>query len=183
MNGTTKIATCLLVGLIWAGPAGAEIYKSIDKDGNVVFSDHPPNDPGNQPEQVEEVKLEHVNTAPPPAPLPQSAPPKEPASPAPNYTLAISSPADQTTIPNGPGDFAVTVSASPRLVAGESLQLLIDGQPHGEPQLSTTWQLTNIFRGAHQLSVQRTAKDGTVLATSSAVTVYVQRPSIIRHPR
>ncbi|MDX1735226.1 MAG: DUF4124 domain-containing protein [Halioglobus sp.] len=161
--------------------AQSGIYRTTDADGNVVFTDTPPADgPAARPIEVQEPNI----SAPPPEIAP---PPKENAEPpqaeAEARSVAITAPGDETTIPKGPGDFGVTASATPPLGAGETLQLLIDGEAHGEPQQAYKWALTNVLRGAHDLSVNLLSADGEVVATSDSVRVYVLRPSIIPQRR
>jgi hypothetical protein len=78
----------------------------------------------------------------------------------------------------GPGNFAVTAMLSPPLNSDERAVLLLDGSPVGEPQRSSSWQLQNVFRGEHQLVVERRDNEGKARDTSLPVTVYVLRPSI-----
>jgi hypothetical protein len=54
----------------------------------------------------------------------------------------------------------------------------MDGTPWGEPQQATTWNLTNVFRGAHDITVAVVDEEGQQLANSEPVRVYVLRPSI-----
>ena len=67
----------------------------------------------------------------------------------------IVTPAENATIPMGPGNFAVQAALSPRLASSETLQLLLDGEPVGAPQRTANWQLTNVYRGEHRLQVVR----------------------------
>jgi hypothetical protein len=153
----------------------AQIYKSTDEQGNVSFSDVPSN--GSETEQV---KLPQTNTlaAPERSESSNQAPgSSEPTMEAITYSVAITSPAHETTFPMGPGNFSVSASATPPLAAGQLLQLLIDGSPFGEPQVGGSWSLTNVFRGAHDLTVAVVA-DGKTLASSDPVRVYVLRPSV-----
>ena len=78
----------------------------------------------------------------------------------------------------GPGNFAVDAKIAPALGSGESLQLYIDGIPWGNPQRETSWALTNIFRGAHDLTVAVIDGDGEQLASSDPIRVFVHRPSV-----
>jgi hypothetical protein len=48
----------------------------------------------------------------------------------------------------------------------------------GTPQKRSTWQLNNVFRGEHQITIERQNAEENVLNTSPPVTVYVLRPSI-----
>ncbi|MEE4145670.1 MAG: DUF4124 domain-containing protein [Halieaceae bacterium] len=154
----------------------AQIYKSTDEQGNVIFSDTPP---ASGPS--ERIQLRETNSAPPP----QIIEPLEPDSGAtrdeptgPNYSVNITAPANETTIAMGPGNFSVSASVEPGLGDGALLQLYIDGSASGNPQSSNSWELTNVFRGAHDLSVAVVDKNGDQLAISETVRVYVLRPSV-----
>jgi len=165
----------LLLILPWAAQAQT-IYKSTDADGNVVFTDKPPA----EGVASEEVRLKRLNTA--PAPVPQAERPAEVRSRAsmqPAVSIVI--PEDQTVIPMGGGDFDVQASATPPLGPGERLQLRLDGAASGEPQAGTSWSLRNIYRGGHNLSIDRLDADGQVVAQSDPVHVQVMRPFNIQH--
>jgi hypothetical protein len=97
--------------------------------------------------------------------------------------VSISAPSNETTIPIGPGNFSVSTIVSTELEAGDSLQLFINDTPRGEPQRATTWELTNVFRGQHDLTVAVIDGSGAILAVSPAVRVFVLRPSIITRNR
>lgn len=152
---------------------GQSIYRTTDKDGNVIYTDAPQAGSG----ASEEVKLPPTNTAPPPPNIPRP-PQAEPQESAVTYEVAITSPANESTIAMGPGNFSVAASVKPGLRKGQMLQLFMDGEAQGEPQKGTSWDLTNVFRGGHDLTVNLLDRDGQVLASSEAVRVYVLRPSI-----
>jgi hypothetical protein len=78
----------------------------------------------------------------------------------------------------GPGNFSVSATVQPGLGSGSLLQLYVDGSASGNPQSSNTWELTNVFRGAHDLSVAVVDNKGDQLAVSEPVRVYVLRPSV-----
>lgn len=154
----------------------AQIYKSTDEDGNVRFSDKPPvSGPS------EQIKLRQTNSAPPPEPVEYKGASTTGAPEAAadtSYNVSVATPADETTIAMGPGNFSVSASVEPALNGGALLQLYVDGQPSGEPQSGNTWGLTNVFRGAHDLTVSVIDANGDQLAESEPVRVYVLRPSI-----
>lgn len=153
------------------------MYRVETKDG-VVFTDQPPSD---ENVEFEEIELQPLNTAPPPDPqaIPpgdnSNAQPKAPPPPA----VTITSPADETTIAMGPGDFSVAATASPPLRRSEQLQLLIDGEPWETPQKAGAWTVRGALRGPHDLVVQRLTQD-RVVSRSESVRVYVLRPSVLR---
>ena len=167
--------SALLCGVLLATPALAQIYKTTDADGNVVFTDQPPTNSTT----TESIELPPTNTTPPPpviAPI-NPRPSPEAAEPIP-VEVSINSPANETTIPMGGGIFDVSAAASPPLSSGQTLQLLMDGTPQGPPQTTATWKLENVFRGPHDLVVQRLDSNGKVIATPDPVRVYVLRPGI-----
>lgn len=155
-----------------------EIYKRTDAQGNVTFSDQPPA-PG---ETAEKVPLRELNTTPAvqPSAVPSASTSRNEAEPPDqqSFSISIASPANETTIPMGPGDVTVTAQATPPLGSLELLQLFLDGEAHGEPQHSTTWSLEGLLRGPHDLVVERLDRRGNRLDRSDSVRVYVLRPSV-----
>ncbi|WP_167854924.1 DUF4124 domain-containing protein [Mangrovimicrobium sediminis] len=170
---TLAIALAASVALFATG-AQAQIYKSVDEQGRVTYSDTPPPD-----SDSEAVDLQPTNTT-PSTPVPTRSPAQpeteQPAASAPK--VAITAPGNESTIPMGGGIFDVAASVTPTLSAGQTLQLHIDGEPWGEPQASGSWHLENIFRGAHDLSVTLLNAAGEAVTQSESVRVYVLRPSI-----
>ena len=171
-------AACLGVLLILAtAPIMAQtVYKVVDEQGNVTFTDTPLSGA-----IAEEQSLNATNTT----PAPQwngdiTSADSEAARPADNqsFETRITTPADQATIPMGPGNFVVEVAVSPALGPGENLVLTLDGAAVGAPQKGASWQLTNVFRGEHRLQVLRLDADGTGQDASPEHIVYVMRPSL-----
>jgi len=182
-----RIPLLILLLFPLAGAADSTIYRTTDAQGNVIFTDAPPADgqPG------ERVDVPPVNTTPAPQ-VRESATEESSAGSADRNTeeeaqappqVAIIYPPDETTIPRGPGNFAVTAEVSRPLQSGQRLQLRLDGDPSGEPQREGTWNLTNVLRGAHDLTVSVLGEEGKTLATSEPVRVYGLRPSLIQPNR
>jgi hypothetical protein len=175
----TSMSRLLLIAVLLVPLTGlAEIYRSTDAEGNVVFTDTPPPN-GSETNRVE---LKRINTVePPPAITPP--PGTEATDPAAEtavaaYTVKITSPAPETSFPMGPGNFSVSVQVDPPLKKYEGLQLFMDGAPWGAPQRDNMWDLTNVFRGQHDLTVGVIDNAGKTLVMSEPVRVYVHRPSI-----
>ena len=152
------------------------VYQITDEDGNLVFTDQPP---AVDAESAEQLTIRPLNTAKPPATAPDEPKPT-PAAVAIPFETRIEQPADGSTIPMGPGIFTVTVLISPPLTDSEYLQLKVDGAPYGPPQKQQGWSLSNIYRGEHQLRVQRLHHSGAQLDVSDTSTVFVLRPSVAR---
>ncbi len=154
--------------------AQTSIYRTVDEDGNVVFTDAPPADTR---KKIERIENPHINSMPPPGDIaPPPAPADEPQDAQPGFEVVITAPANEITIPNGPGNFSVSASVSPTLQGEHSLQLFMDGSPWGDPQRGARWSLTNVFRGQHDLTVGVIDESGETLAMSEPVRVYVFRP-------
>jgi len=169
----------LLLPLV--GQTQTSVYRTTDDKGNVVFTDTPSAGTA----ASERVEVRQPNTAPPPParamPEPQAGAAAEaPAAEAIDWQVAITAPANETTIPMGPGNFAVAAEVSPALEDPFALQLYLDGEAQGAPARQTLWNLTNVSRGAHDLTVSVVDAEGETLATSTAVRVYVFRPTANR---
>lgn len=170
----------LLVLILLLAPFTAvadSVYRSVDEQGNVIFTDTPPPD-GSAADRID---LQRTNTvqatpAPPPPPRPEKS--EEEAAAALEYEVTITAPLNETSFPMGPGNFSVSVSVSPELEKYDGLQLFMDGTPWGSPQRDSLWDLTNVFRGQHDITVAVINSDGETLAISPPVRVFVHRPSI-----
>ena len=165
----------LLLVLLLAIPmtVGAQIYKSVDENGNTVYSDTPPTDGSSS----EKIQPGAINSAPPPPQVhrPQAVVEKKEVE----LSVEIVSPAQDATIAIGyVGNFSVSAEVTPSMPAGASAQLLMDGEAVGTPMSPTSWALTNTFRGTHSLTVAITDGQGKKLAVSPPLTVHVMRASI-----
>lgn len=175
MTRLPLLALLLTPLVFFAESTAAEIYRTTDEQGNVVFTDKPPAGANT----TERVELPPTNITPAttirPRPETESG---EPDTDAPAYSVSIVSPANETSFPMGPGNFSVSAKVQPSPGKDEALQLYIDDIPWGDPQQGTSWALTNIFRGEHDLTVAIVDAKGEHLASSAPIRVFVHRPSI-----
>lgn len=163
-----------LICLLWllSLPAMAQIYKYTDADGNTAYSNEPPN--GKASQAVELPPLNSIGSQ--QRAQPQARQPAlEGSVPAAAYdVLQLSDlPTDEALRANN-GTFTVSVQIQPRLEPQHRLQLLLDGQPYGQPSNVPRLQLVYIDRGEHSLAVQVLA-NGQAIQTSPTVTFTVQR--------
>ncbi|MGH8419557.1 MAG: DUF4124 domain-containing protein [Pseudomonas sp.] len=163
-----------LVLLLLALPAVAQIYKYTDANGNTAFSNQPPD--GTKAETVDLPPLNSVETAGPTPAVP--APPQNQTQAQPN--AAAYQVLELTDLPNGEalrannGSFTVGVAIEPRLQPGHLLQLLVDGNPYGQPTNVPRIQVVELDRGEHSLSVQ--VLQGTeTIQQSQTINLTVQR--------
>ncbi|WP_298440770.1 DUF4124 domain-containing protein [uncultured Ferrimonas sp.] len=159
----------LLLLLLLALPASAEIYKWVDANGKVHYSDKPVS--GAEavvPKESSTVSLPARNH--PPAP-PRQDPIRQP------YQIDFSAPSDNATVRNNSGQLALTIALEPELARQHKVQLLLDGKPVRTLGSGGSFALDNLDRGEHQLQAQVIDKNGKVLASSPSRTVFLHRHS------
>ena len=155
--------------------AQSEIYKTRDKQGNVVFTDKPNSD------NAEKIELREINSMPRAAPLPEStAVTGYNSTPADvQYKINILSPKANVTIPPGQRDLAIAISLSPDLEQNHLLVYFMNGEMLEETRASSIL-VKDAPRGSHTLVVEAIDQNGRSLGTSAPVIVNVIRPSIIK---
>ncbi|PAU55620.1 DUF4124 domain-containing protein [Pseudomonas sp. PIC25] len=165
-----RLLIACLIGTLALSATAAQIYKYTDANGNVVYTNQPP-----EGVQAEEVDVKAPNTvemsAPPPA-LPSQA--EQPAAGNPYSVLELTGIPDDEAMRANNGTFSVGVALEPRLQRGHLLRLVLDGQPYGQPTNVPHIQLVNIDRGEHSLVVEVLSGDH-VVQRSDAKTFAVQR--------
>lgn len=150
------------------------IYKTYDKQGNVIFTDAP-EDKG----RAREVEIREPNTfqATKVRPRPSASPEEEAAG---SYQVGIVSPDNEQTFQNPSEPITVKVQVEPALKEGAQVQVTANGIPL-TGSLATGFVLAQPERGEHRLEAQVIAGD-QVLATSSPVVIYVHRSSALAPP-
>ena len=166
-----------VTALALTGLVNAQIYKSVDANGVVTFSDTPPKGPQTKVEQIKTPATVNAMQATTIAPTETEA--RKGSNVQIDRLINIVSPMDNATIPMGAGIFDVVVDATPELGDSESVELYLDDEKVGEAQTALTWTLTYVIRGAHKLEAKWVTEDGAILATSEPITVFVLRPSIL----
>ena len=174
-----KKSICFIAAtaLALTGLANAQIYKSVDANGVVTFSDTPPKDSQTKVEQIETPATVNAMQATPIAPADSEE--RDGNEVGIDRVIGIVSPTDNATIPMGAGIFDVAVDTTPELGDSESVELYLDEEKVGEAQTELTWTLNYVIRGAHKLEAKWVTEDGAILATSEPITVFVLRPSIL----
>lgn len=167
------LATCSIA-------TAAEVYRWVDDDGQVTYSDRPA-------AGAERVTLPEAQTF--SAPVLQrvqrtptiDADDDKDKDKAGTYELVeIVDPAQDAVLWNTGGSLQVSVRMQPNLRRGHSLMVFLDGRTverltGNKRQV----ELTSVFRGEHTLRMEiRDAEDG-VVANSDAVTFTVMQTSIL----
>lgn len=92
-------------------------------------------------------------------------------------SVTIVEPSNQTTSRDNQGRIPILVETIPALKPGDKVQILLDGQPIGSPQKSTSFLLSNVLRGEHTLSAAIVNASGDSLLESQApIIIYMHRP-------
>lgn len=167
----------LLISLaISVGSAQAAIYRSVDAQGNVVFSDQPGGD-------AQRIDLPPVPTYSPPT-LPPPAPPSQvtPSAPAgPGYQqFSVLAPTQDQAFWDNSGNVEVTLTLEPALMTGLGHRIIyyLDGSADGEATEQTSMVFHNVERGEHSVSATLVDADGQTVVSTGTVRFQVHRQSL-----
>jgi len=170
-----------LLGFILVAPSLAEgVYTWEDDDGQVHYSDIPQ-------EGAVEVELQPVQTFSVPtiaaAGAGTSATDKDAEEDQGYQSLAIKSPGQEETIWNTGGKVTVSLSLQPGLKMGHSIRLYVDGQLLAAlPPGSSSLQLSEVYRGEHQIQAEVHDENGKIQIKAEPVTFFYQQTSVNRRP-
>ena len=164
----------VLIGLI-AITANAGLYKGLDEEGNVIYSDKP---------------FENSQKFTPPAitvvDAPKVAPKKEEVieeeiSETTYTKFNITAPKNDQTIWNVP-DLTVALQLTPALdtAAGHTTWLLMDGKPLVKKSRSLLLQIGRADRGQHTLQAQVRNKKGKIIKRTKTITVHIKNTVVQR---
>lgn len=159
----------LLVGFV----VQAEVYRSVDGQGNVIFSD-------TSSDNAEKIELQESYTYTPPVIVDLAD--DEPSSAlieiaVPNYTVVITSPSQNETIRENAGNITINTSVTPSVNTerGDKLIFTLDGQLKSAAQDATSYTFTNVDRGSHIAVVSVIDKTGKVIKSSKSILFHLLR--------
>ena len=156
--------------LMFSFHLGAEIYRSVDEAGNVIFTDKPSAD-------AKLIEVDELQTIkPPPVGKFKYTPP--PVKRAEKYTeINITSPVHDIAIRDNGGNVTVNIATTPGVRGGDNLYLYLDGK---EILLgrATAKAFTGLDRGTHQLRTVIKDGDGRILLSSTSVSFHLLRASV-----
>ncbi len=161
-----SIALALLL-LLTAVQAQHKIYKSVDENGNVVFSDQPPSKDA-VPIVLQEsnvVKIVKAQPAPMDDPNQQATAPTE---------IAILSPESEATFWGTGNDLSVQLEITPAMTPGMKIQLYIDDEHVATISTSAT-RLQQIDRGTHTFRAELISRNGEIIATTESRTFFMKQ--------
>lgn len=153
--------------------ANADIYRSVDQKGNIIFSDSPV-------KGAKKIELPPAQTYTASMPKPASK------NTTPNPTQAVQYDAimltgitAESTLPHNQ-PISVSVSSTPPLQGNDQYGVLVDGKPVGAPQTSGQFTIpgTGLVRGEHRAQAVIVNKKSEVLKQSDPITFYIFQPSL-----
>ena len=168
----------LLLLVLFACQVNAEIYKSINADGEVVYSD-------TATQGAERVKIQPLPTYTPPPVRASSFTPVQAPEKAEFYkSFAIVSPANEETIRNNLGILNIEAELTPALQGRlkHRVQFYLNGEPYGNPVGKTSLTISNLDRGEYTLSASVVDASGKALISTDNIVLYMKRHSILNPP-
>lgn len=157
------------------------MYKKVDKNGKVIFTDKPI--PGSTPITINTNR--NIVTTPKAQSISRSTDDdkKENEQSISYDVFSIEKPSHDEGVRANDGNLYVIVAISPQLQPNHSIRLHIDGSQIGQDQKVPYFSLINIDRGTHQLLA--TIIDDTtqqVIQSSQAVEFHLLRASRLTRP-
>lgn len=169
------ILKSLLLALIYTFSANAAVYKGVDEDGNVIYSDTPINNA----KKFTPPSLTIMDA-------PKVQPKKEVSEDAETdefkYTkFSITAPKNDEVIWNNP-QLTVALKLKPALnvEAGHTTWLLMDGKVLVKKSRSLLLQIGRADRGEHKLQAQIRDKKGKIIKRTKTVIVHIKNTVVPR---
>jgi hypothetical protein len=164
------IAASLILAL--SSFASAEIYKTVDKNGRITYTDVPPANTEAKP-----LELKTINSLPTPTAMPHTSPINATTNnkAPPEYRIQILAPENGTTLLANERSVVVSIVTNQNLSNGDLFAYKLDGSILTTIP-DTTYTITEPPRGEHILTVEVVDTEGKPVAQSNAITLLVMRP-------
>ena len=95
-----------------------------------------------------------------------------------NRSAEIIAPTEQQVLWNLATRLPVRVSVDPALASSDQIQILLDGQPIGEPISTTETVVQPVYRGEHTISANIIDSTGTIIFVGQPITFYVHQAAV-----
>lgn len=177
-QGWLAASAALILGAM-AVPALAQVYKVVDEDGNVTYTDQAPPD-GGQPMDLPDLSVVDTDYVAPQASEAEAN--AAPAEPTPRELrkmyrdFKITRPKPEETFWGTANQVVVSWGSSEPIAPSMSVRLYVDGQLQtgsGGDMMALT-----LDRGEHQIYAELLDARGRRIATSDTVTFFVKQHSV-----
>jgi len=188
---TMKNSACLITGmaalllLVYSLASEAQVYKVVDAEGNVTYTDQAPSD-GSQPMKLPELSVVDTDyEAPPPADSSTTAGTEgdgAPSEPTPRemrkmYSdFTITRPAPEETFWGTANQVVVSWASANPFQPGMTVRLFVDGQL--QPGDGEDMRALTLDRGEHTVYAELLDARGRRVATTASVTFFVKQHSV-----
>lgn len=179
----SKLLPLFLIVCVSAIAQAANVYRWVDSEGQIHYSDHP-----SAGAEAVELRESSVYT---PRELPdtlqeEAAPAGEEEDPtgeqeeAVYESLRVVVPDDNETVRSNEGEVRVSMELQPGLVEGHKIRIYLDGNKASGELPTTQVTLQNVERGTHSLAVAVVDDTGRELIRSPASTFHLQRLAVLK---
>lgn len=159
-----------------APPAGQQVYRSVDKDGRIIFTDKPPAD---RPSDA--ILVKPTNTVSMSVSNSDDYVDQKNTKVMKYDSLVIISPSNDQFFGQDVDSVTLHAKLKPRLRDGDKAQLYYDGKPVGDDELFFT--VSNLERGTHTVEAKVFDQSNAVLIEAAPVQFHVRRTSVLNKPR
>jgi hypothetical protein len=167
----------ILLGVFLTAAASATTYKWVDSKGVTHYSDRP--EPGAQIVELQQAQTFDAPAAPTPAQRPGSRNQQQ-ASPPVQYQLDVWKPENDESIQNTGNIVQVRLRLEPDLQDGHAIWLYVDGKRiDGLPANGSSFDVPNVPRGTHTLTVVVADTSGASIVSSPSITFHLHQPSLL----
>ncbi len=140
------------------GVVAETVYKTVDENGNVIFTDKP----SEEAETIKIQELENTIDNPNPAKYKPSASKPESFS---YKSFTVTSPENGATVRSNNGNVSISLSLEPALNPGHKIIISMDGQQIGS---GLSVSLQSVDRGVHSISAKVVDSGGKSLISTSS---------------
>ncbi len=169
-------AILALLGIFGAAVASADVWRWVDEDGVVHFSDTPVEGA----ERIDVSESSRTTGARVFTPAPRVAADGEATPPVEEEfryeSLTVVSPAAEETLWNIEGLLSVSLAVSPGLQTGHQVRVYFNGEPRMVN--STSFTLNEVWRGVHNIQAEVLDETGKLMIRSQPNRFYVQQTTI-----
>ena len=163
-----KLITAFMV-CVATSVSAAEVYKTVDEDGNPTFTDQASDD-------AEKIEIKDIITIPG---LKNTRPFAKSNEPNELYKrVIITNPTSDETYFRSQGSLLVAVQLSPPLRGIDSLVFYLDGMEIYSGK-SSSYSISELDRGTHSISAAVMSADGNIIKKSESVTFHVRQASAL----
>jgi hypothetical protein len=167
----------ILLGVLLAAAASATTYKWVDSKGVTHYSDRP--QPGAEVVELQRAQTFEAPAATRPAQRPSSRNAQQQAETV-SYTLDVWKPENNETFQNTGNVVPVRLRLDPELQEGHAIWIYLDGKRvDGLPPSGSNFDLPDVPRGTHTLTVVVADTSGSSVVSSPAITFHLHQPSLL----